>query len=136
MGLEQRLGHRPSLLGSAHCRDQRVDRDGVVDVVPVAGQRSLHSQGLHSDVGAVESCELERQRTDRGGLDAVVVDQAVAYILGLAKSRDELSPDDYAAAQRSLVGVHVGHSRRRRSRYPAAHVEDRRERMKFPRTPA
>ena len=85
MGLEQLLGHRASLLEGADRRGQRVHRDGVVDVVPVAGECSLHRRGLYSDVGAVERCELERQRTDRGGLDAVVVDQARDLDTGLGR---------------------------------------------------
>ena len=56
MGFEQLLGHCVSLVERADRRGQRVDRDGVMDVVPVAGKRSLHSQGLHSDIGAIERC--------------------------------------------------------------------------------
>ena len=45
MGVEQLLGHRTSLFEGAHRRGQRVHRNGVVDVVPITGERSLHSQG-------------------------------------------------------------------------------------------
>ena len=47
----------------------------MVDVLALAGQRRFDGQRLDVDVGLHQRSQLRRQRTDRGRLDAVLVDQ-------------------------------------------------------------
>ena len=76
MGGEKVIGQVPDLLQiKFRCR-VRVHHGGVVDVFAIFSHQCTDGEFLHIDVGADECCELWRQFTNIGGLDATVIDEA------------------------------------------------------------
>ena len=57
---EQFVGHGGDLIQGADCGGQKIEHHGVLDRLPVVGQRSLNEQFLHIDIGPAQGSTLSR----------------------------------------------------------------------------
>jgi len=74
--MQELVGHLRDPVQGEVRRRQRVERDGVVHVLDVPGERCTNRQGLHVRVRAVDRGELRREFAERRRLHALAVDQA------------------------------------------------------------
>ncbi len=63
----------------------------MVDMLPLAGQRRLHRQRLHIDIGLHQGGQLRRQRADLRRLDAVLVHET-GHFHAAVRGRLSISP--------------------------------------------